>query len=84
MRSVVMSIFLFQSALASAIEFTLVTVSADPYLDWMYAGVAITSFVSGIIFFFTFRNLDREEDALNLIGREGEREGFAGEHPREI
>ncbi|KDQ12697.1 hypothetical protein BOTBODRAFT_188975 [Botryobasidium botryosum FD-172 SS1] len=82
MRSVVMSIFLFQSALASALEFTLVTVSVDPYLDWMYAGVGITSFVSGIIFYFTFRKLDREEDTLNAIGKVGEREGFVETTPQ--
>ncbi|KAG9121156.1 hypothetical protein FRC07_011024 [Ceratobasidium sp. 392] len=67
------------SAVASAIEFGLVGVSADPYLMWMYAGVGITSFVAGIAFWFTFRHLDAEEDALNTIGATG-REGFKDEH----
>ncbi|ELU40040.1 PTR2 domain-containing protein [Rhizoctonia solani AG-1 IA] len=78
MKSVVTSIFLFMSALASAIEFGLVGVSTDPYLMWMYAGVAITSFLAGIAFWFTFRSLDAEEDALNTIGATG-RSGFKDE-----
>ncbi|KAG8722720.1 hypothetical protein FRC08_012599 [Ceratobasidium sp. 394] len=78
MKSVIMSIFLFMSAVASAIEFGLVGVSADPYLTWMYAGVAITSFVAGCAFWFVFRDLDAEEDALNTIGATG-RDGFKDE-----
>ncbi|CAE6441315.1 unnamed protein product [Rhizoctonia solani] len=78
MKSVVMSIFLFMSAVASAIEFGLVGVSTDPYLMWMYAGIGITSFVAGIVFWFVFRSLDAEEDALNVIGATG-RTGFKDE-----
>jgi POT family proton-dependent oligopeptide transporter len=78
MKSVVTSIYLFMSALASAIEFGLVGVSADPYLMWMYAGVGITSFLAGIAFWFTFRSLDAEEDDLNIIGATG-RSGFKDE-----
>ncbi|KAB5593908.1 MFS peptide transporter [Ceratobasidium theobromae] len=78
MKSVVMSIFLFTNAVASAIEFALVGVSADPYLMWMYTSIAIASFVAGIVFWFTFRGLDAEEDALNIIGATG-RAGFKDE-----
>jgi POT family proton-dependent oligopeptide transporter len=78
MKSVVMSVYLFTSAVASAIEFGLVGVSADPYLMWMYAGVGITSFTAGCAFWFTFRGLDAEEDALNTIGATG-RTGFVDE-----
>ncbi|KAG9080839.1 hypothetical protein FRC06_006088 [Ceratobasidium sp. 370] len=78
MKSVIMSIFLFMSAVASAIEFSLVGVSTHPYLMWMYAGVGITSFVAGCAFWVVFRDLDAEEDALNTIGATG-REGFKDE-----
>ncbi|KAG9082957.1 hypothetical protein FRC06_004759 [Ceratobasidium sp. 370] len=78
MKSVIMSIFLFMSAVASAIEFSLVGVSTDPYLMWMYAGVGITSFVAGCVFWVVFRDLDAEEDALNTIGVT-KREGFKDE-----
>jgi POT family proton-dependent oligopeptide transporter len=78
MKSVVMSIFLFTSAVASAIEFGLVGVSADPYLIWMYASTTIASFVGGIAFWFMFRSLDAQEDALNTIGTTG-RTGFKDE-----
>jgi POT family proton-dependent oligopeptide transporter len=78
MKSVIMSIFLFQSALASALEFALVPFTVDPKLTWMYGSVGIVSFTSGCIFWLVFRQLDAEEDALNLIGIHG-RAGFADE-----
>ncbi|QRV88550.1 peptide transporter PTR2 [Ceratobasidium sp. AG-Ba] len=78
MKSVIMSVFLFMSAVASAIEFGLVGVSTDPYLMWMYAGIGITSFVAGCVFWLVFRHLDAEEDALNTIGATG-RDGFKDE-----
>jgi len=78
MKSVIMSIFLFQSAVASALEFALVPVTLDPKLPWMYGSVGIVSFISGCLFFYTFRQLDRDEDSLNLIGING-RTGFADE-----
>ncbi|KAG8732674.1 hypothetical protein FRC10_000772, partial [Ceratobasidium sp. 414] len=69
---------LFTSAVASAIEFGLVGVSANPYLMWMYAGVGVTSFVAGCAFWVVFRDLDAEEDVFNTIGATG-REGFKDE-----
>ena len=78
MRSLVMSMCLLTSAIAAAIELGLVGVSTDPYLMWMYAGVACTSFIAGIVFWFTFRHLDAQEDALNMVGATG-RAGFVDE-----
>lgn len=78
MKSVIMSIFLFQSAVASALEFGLVPVTIDPKLPWMYGSVGIVSFLSGCAFFFVFRQLDKDDDALNLIGING-RAGFEDE-----
>ncbi|UJR19089.1 hypothetical protein I4U23_022220 [Adineta vaga] len=56
MKSIVMSLFLFTSAIGSALNLALVPVTVNPKLLWMYAALAIESFVTGIVFFFVFRN----------------------------
>jgi POT family proton-dependent oligopeptide transporter len=67
MRSLVMSVFLFQNALASAIGEAFVSVSADPLLVWNYGSMAVLAFLAGIGFWITFRHLDAQEDALNEL-----------------
>ncbi|KAA1472584.1 PTR2-domain-containing protein [Dentipellis sp. KUC8613] len=67
MRSLVMGVFLFMSALASAIGEAFVSVSEDPLLVWNYGIFAVCAFVGGIGFWLSFRHLDAEEDELNLI-----------------
>ncbi|TFY76043.1 hypothetical protein EWM64_g7968 [Hericium alpestre] len=67
MRSLVMAIFLFTSAIANAISEAFVSVSADPLLVWNYGIFAVLAFVGGFGFWFSFRHLDAEEDELNLI-----------------
>jgi len=67
MRSLVMSVFLFQSAISAAIGEAFVTLSADPLLVWNYGAMAVISFVGGTIFWFQFRGLDKEEDHLNML-----------------
>lgn len=44
----------------------------------MYGGIGVATFLAGVAFFMTFRNLDRDEDKLNTIGTQG-REGFSDE-----
>lgn len=56
MKSIVMSLFLFTSAIGSALNFTLVPVTVNPKLLWMYASLSIEAFVVGILFFIFFRN----------------------------
>lgn len=56
MKSIVMSVFLFTSAIGSALNFALIPVLVDPKLLWMYASLAIVAFTSGIIFNIIFRN----------------------------
>ncbi|KAF8313213.1 PTR2-domain-containing protein [Clavulina sp. PMI_390] len=68
MRSLVMSIFFFMTALSNAIGEAMNPLAADPHLIWNYGSAAIICFVAGIGFWFSFRGLDKEEDALNLIG----------------
>ena len=67
MRSLVMSVFLFASAVASALGEAFVSLSADPLLVWNYGAMAVLAFIAGILFWFCFRHLDKEEDDLNEL-----------------
>ncbi|KAF8504545.1 peptide transporter PTR2A [Russula emetica] len=68
MRSLVMAIFLFTSAISSAIGEAFNPLSTDPRLVWNYATMAGLSGIGGILFWFSFRKLDREDAALDNIG----------------
>jgi POT family proton-dependent oligopeptide transporter len=67
MRSLVMSLFLFTNAVSAAIAEAFVSLSTDPLLVWNYTSVALLAAASGIIFWFSVRKLDREEDSLNNL-----------------
>ncbi|KAJ7752199.1 peptide/h+ symporter protein [Mycena maculata] len=78
MKSVVMAFASLQTALASALNFALTAVNVEPRFQWLFASFAITATIFAGIFYWTFRDLDRQEVELNLIGT-GERDGFVGE-----
>ncbi|RPD65524.1 oligopeptide transporter [Lentinus tigrinus ALCF2SS1-7] len=65
MRSLVMSVFLFMSAISAAIGEAFVALSSDPLLVWNYGVMAVLAFVAGTIFWIQYRHLDSEEDELN-------------------
>lgn len=65
MRSLVMSVFLFMSALSSALGEAFVSLSADPLLVWNYGVMAVLAGVSGAVFWWSVRELDAREDELN-------------------
>lgn len=67
MRSLVMSIFLFTSALASALGEAFVSLSADPLLVWNYGTMGVLAFIAGCLFWISFRHLDKAEDQLNEL-----------------
>lgn len=67
MKSLVMAVNLFMSAVSSAIGQGLVALSEDPLLVWNYGVVAVLAFIAGIAFWLCFRHLDQEEDHLNLL-----------------
>ncbi|KAL5526292.1 hypothetical protein ACEPAF_8015 [Sanghuangporus sanghuang] len=67
MRSLVMGIFLFTSAISSALGEAFVSLSADPLLVWNYGSMSVFAFVAGIGFWLSFRHLDAEEEALNAL-----------------
>lgn len=53
MKSVVMSIAQFQTAISSALNFALTEVNTEPRFQWLFASFAIVSWVVGTIFFLT-------------------------------
>ncbi|KAJ7051289.1 peptide/h+ symporter protein [Mycena amicta] len=78
MKSVVMAFSQLQTALASALNFALVSVNVEDKFQWLFASFGITATIFAALFYWTFRELDKAEVALNLIGT-GQREGFVGE-----
>ncbi|VDC06867.1 unnamed protein product [Peniophora sp. CBMAI 1063] len=67
MKSVVMSMFLFSSAISYALGEAFVSLSTDPLLVWNYGVMGVLAFVGGILFWATFYKLDRQEEALNNL-----------------
>ncbi|TBU48942.1 oligopeptide transporter [Dichomitus squalens] len=67
MRSLVMSVFLFMSAISSAIGEAFVSLSSDPLLVWNYGAMGVLAAIAGVIFWFQFRHLDAAEDELNNL-----------------
>jgi len=69
MRSLVMAVYLFSSAIAAAIGEAFVSLSTDPLLVWNYGTVAVISIVSGVLFWMSVYRLDREDTKLNSLHR---------------
>lgn len=66
-RSMVQAVCLFMNAISSAIGFALVPLAEDPNLIWNYGVVAVMAAVGGTAFWLQFRDLDAEEDRLNML-----------------
>lgn len=67
MKSLVMSVNLFMSAVSAAIGQAFTPMSKDPLYLWNYTTVACIAAVGGIAFWFCFRHLDSEEDKMNML-----------------
>ncbi|CAK7270214.1 hypothetical protein SEPCBS57363_003992 [Sporothrix epigloea] len=67
MRSMVQAVSLSMNAFSTALGFAFVPLSQDPYLVWNYGIVAALAALAGVGFWFTFRDLDRDEDRLNML-----------------
>lgn len=67
MRSLVMSFFLFMSAVSAALGEAFVYLSADPLLVWNYGVMGVLSAIGGVCFWFMYRQLDKDEDRLNQL-----------------
>lgn len=75
MKSFVQSLYLFTSAIGSAISEALVPATGDPAIMWMYSGVCIASAVTGVIFWFTFHHYDDQEAEMNELDAYAEKPG---------
>ncbi|KAG6003917.1 hypothetical protein E4U21_001595 [Claviceps maximensis] len=71
MKSLVLSVNLFMSALSSAVGQAFTPLSGDPYLVWNYSVIACIAAAGGIVFWFCFRHLDSDEDKWNMLKRSG-------------
>lgn len=71
MRSIVMAISLFTTAIAAAIGEAFTALSTNPRFVINYGVFAGLAFVGAIIFWIVFHNLDKEQEDMNLIGQEG-------------
>ncbi|KAJ7437895.1 POT family-domain-containing protein [Mycena galericulata] len=67
MRSLVMAVFLFMSAISSALGEAFVTLSLDPLLVWNYGSMAVIAGIAAVLFWFHVRKLDKIEDELNSL-----------------
>lgn len=71
MRSIVMSISLFTTAIAAALGEAFNALAKNPLFVVNYALFAGLAFVGGIIFWLVFHSVDRQQEQLNLISQEG-------------
>lgn len=67
MRSLVMAVQLSTTAISAALAQAFTPLTLDPLVVWNYGAVAIISFATGVLFWFAYRKMDKEEDQLNLL-----------------
>ncbi|CAC9887947.1 unnamed protein product [Aureobasidium pullulans] len=65
MRGLVSAINLFSTAIAYLIGLACSAVIKDPYLTWDFGGCAIAGGILTVIFWFTFKHIDKEEYTLS-------------------
>lgn len=65
MKGLVASINLFMTAISAAIGLATAPVIQDPFLIWAFAGPTIAGAVLTAIFWFTFKNIDKDEFVIN-------------------
>ncbi|GAB1735404.1 hypothetical protein NU219Hw_g3038t1 [Hortaea werneckii] len=67
MKSFIQSLYLFTSAIGSALNEALVPATGDPDIMWMYTGIACASVIVAAIFWFTFSHYDAQEEEMNKL-----------------
>ena len=67
MRSLVQAFALFMSAISAAIGEAFVALSADPLLFWNCGTMAALSLFRGTLFYIQDRQLDEDDDRLNMF-----------------
>lgn len=77
MKSFVMAVQLFMNAISSALGEAFNPISQDPKLVENYAIVAGLCSGAGVLFWILFRGLDKQDENLNNLDRNAERETAA-------
>lgn len=67
MKSLVMALFLFTTALSSALSEICTAALVDPHLIWPFVGVAVATFVAAFAFLIHFWNLDKVMEQERII-----------------
>lgn len=70
MKSFVQSMYLLTNAFGSAISEALVPTATDPRYQWLYVGICVACFITGTVFWFTFKHLNAQEEALNELSKD--------------
>jgi POT family proton-dependent oligopeptide transporter len=78
MKSFIMSIFLFQNAFGSALGIAISPTAVNPKLTWNYTGLAVSCFLAGVAFWFTFKHYNYKEEELNKLEYTQEENAAAG------
>jgi len=65
MRGLVSALNLFSTGVSFAIGLGTSYVIQDPFIVWAFGGPTIVGFILAIVFWFTFKNLDKEEYILS-------------------
>jgi POT family proton-dependent oligopeptide transporter len=76
MKSFVQSMYLLTNAFGSAISEALNPLLYDPAIQWMFVGLAVASFVTGIIIWVLFHHLNATEDEMNALDQDVDKEAI--------
>ena len=76
-----MSLFLFTTAISSAIAEACTPALADPHLIWPFVGTAVAGFVLAAFFWFMYRDVDN--DAFIIQAQDNNSVG-AGNHDTSV
>lgn len=67
MKSFIMSLFLLTNAFGSILGICISSTAENPKFVWAYAGLAISSFIGGCIFWLLFKHYNYKEEELNNL-----------------
>lgn len=66
MKSLVSALSLWPNCVAALISLAISPSAQDPNMVWVYTGVAVGAFVTGIIYYFMFRHYDAIDEEYRL------------------
>lgn len=70
MKSFVQSMYLLTNAFGSAIGEALNPVLYDPAIQWMFVGLAVSSFIAGCLIWILFHHLNATEEEMNALDKD--------------